>query len=457
MSGQMNSGRRNTTAARDLEEAISRVDSENLGQEMMDLMARLFPICRSLTGDGVRETLNILSDTLPLKIDQVPTGYQAFDWNVPREWNIRDAYVKDSSGERIIDFRKSNLHILNYSVPFSGTLTREELLPHLHAKPELPEAIPYMTSYYADRWGFCLSQNQLDTLPEGPFEVLVDSTLEDGQLTFAEAILPGSSRQEILFSTDVCHPSMAHNELSGPILTAFLHRLISPFEHRYTYRFVFLPETIGSLVFLTQNGDHLRQNLQAGYTVTCVGDAGPYTYKRSRQGTTAADQIAEHCLRYLGSSADVVIKNFDPSTGSDERQYCSPGFDLPVGSLMRTMYGEYPEYHTSLDNLDFVSAEGMAGTLKAYLRMVQLHELNQTYINKSPYGEPQLGKRGLYPTLGAQAESPDAVTNIMYLLSYSDGSKSVVDIADLANRPAWTFTSEVQSLVDSGLLDPVAG
>ena len=438
-----------------LEDAIARVASEDLGHEMMELMARLFPICRSITGDGVRETLAILGERIDLKVQEVPTGYQAFDWSVPREWNIRDAYVKDHEGNRVIDFQQSNLHVLNYSIPYSGTMTLEELRPHLYTKPEQPQAVPYVTSYYEDRWGFCLSQNQLDALSNGRYEVFIDSTLADGHLTFAEATLPGSSEQEILFSTNICHPSMANNELSGPVLTALLYQILSKCRLRYTYRFVFVPETIGSLVYLSQMSDHLRQHLHAGYVVTCVGDAGDYNYKRSRRGESKADQVAEHCLRHIGSGASIRVSDFDPSTGSDERQYCSPGFNLPVGSLMRSVYYDYPEYHTSLDNLDFVSAEGIAGTLAAYLRLVQVLEADRTYINKSPYGEPQLGKRGLYQTLGGQDHTPDSVEKILYLLSYSDGSKSLLDIADLARRPAWVFAPELQALLDAGLLELV--
>lgn len=436
----------------DLQDAIARVDAEQLGREMMKLMARLFPICRSITGDGVRETLSILSGRIDLRVQEVPSGYQAFDWTVPREWNIRDAYIKNERGERVVDFRKSNLHVVNYSAPISGTMTLEELRPHLHTIPDLPDAIPYVISYYQERWGFCLSQNQLDPLPPGRYEVLIDSSLKDGHLTFADAVLPGTSPQEIMISTYVCHPSMANNELSGPVLTAFLCGLLSKVRHRYTYRFVFVPETIGSLVYLSKYGEHLRKNLHAGYVATCVGDAGPYTYKRSRRGDSAADKVAEHCLKHLGPGSTVKIVDFFPS-GSDERQYCSPGFNLPVGSITRSMYGTFPEYHTSLDNLDFVSAEGMAGTLKQYLRVIQAHEINMKYLNLSPFGEPQLGKRGLYPTIGGKtSDTPTSVERLMYLLGYSDGTKDLVDIANLARKPAWEFAPEILALMDANLL-----
>ena len=358
---------------------------------------------------------------------------------------------KNQQGERVIDFQKSNLHVLNYSAPVSEFMTLEELRPHLYTRPDLTDAIPYLTSYYEERWGFCLSQNHLDALPDSRYEVVIDSSLTDGHLTFADSILTGSSNREILFSTYVCHPSMANNELSGRVLLAFLYDILSRWERRHTYRFVYAPETIGALVYLSQEGEHLRGHLDAGYVATCVGDAGPFTYKRSRRGDTKADKVAEHCLKHLDGGQPVDVVDFFP-LGSDERQYCSPGFDLPVGSLMRTMYGSFPQYHTSLDNLDFVSAEGMAGTLKAYLRLAQVHELNGIYVNLSPYGEPQLSKRGLYPTVGAGTIAPEAVKRIMYLLAYSDGSNDLVDIANIAQQPAWAFAPEIQALTDAGLL-----
>ena len=434
-----------------LDDAIARVDAGEFGRDMMDLMSRLFPICRSISGGGLRETLSILGDRIDLNIHEVPTGYQAYDWTVPKEWNIRDAYVKNERGERVIDFRQSNLHVLNYSVPVSATMTLDELRHHLYTKPDMPEAVPYLTSYYEERWGFCLSQNQLDALPDGRYEVLIDSSLTDGNLTYADAVLPGASEREILFSTYICHPSLASDNLSGPVLTAALYGILARSDHWYTYRFVFVPETIGTLVYLSRNGDHLRQSLHAGYVVTCVGDAGPYTYKRSRRGDSMADKVAEHCLSHIKGEESARVIDFFPR-GSDERQYCSPGFDLPVGSLMRSMYGTYPEYHTSLDNMEFVSPQGIAGTLMAYMRLVQVHELNRVYLNLSPYGEPQLDRRGLYPTLGAQGNGNGAVERIMYLLAYSDGTKDLVDIANLANQPAWEFAPEIQALLDVGLL-----
>lgn len=436
-----------------LNTVVDTVDSDHLGQQMIDFMARLFPINRSITGEGIRETFEILRERIPLNIHHVPTGYEAFDWTVPQEWNVRDAWVKHDRGERVIDFQQSNVHLLGYSMPVSANLTLNELRSHLHTLPEQADAIPYLTSYYEERWGFCLSHKQLEKMADGPYEVVVDTELKDGYLTFADLVLPGKSNREILFSTYLCHPSLANDNLSGPVLLSFLYHLLSRCELRYTYRFVFVPETIGALVYLSQFGKHLQQSLDAGYVATCVGDPGPFTYKRSRRGNTMADKVAEHCLEYITPDIPKIFTDFFPS-GSDERQYCSPGFDLPVGSLMRSMYGAYPEYHTSLDNMDLVSSDALADTLKAYLRLVQVHELNQRYTNLSPWGEPQLSKRSLYPTLGAVGPAlvSEERTRIMYLLAYSDGTKDIVDIANLAKQPAWEFASGIEALTDAELL-----
>ena len=434
-----------------LQELVSLIDRDKLGVEMFDLMSRLFPICRSITGDGVRETLAVLQEWIDLDVQEVPTGYQAFDWTVPKEWSIRDAYIKNRRGERVVDFQKSNLHVLNYSIPVAAKMSFEALRPHLYSKPELPDAIPHMTSYYEERWGFCLSQNQLDTMADDDYDILIDSSLSDGHLTYADSVIPGASEREVLISTYICHPSLANDNLSGPVLTAMLNRLLARCDLRYTYRFVYIPETIGALVYLSKNGERLRQNLDAGYIITCVGDDGPFTYKKSRRGDSAADKVAEHCLKHMAGENQVIIQEYFPM-GSDERQYCSPGFNLPVGSLMRSMYGTYPEYHTSLDNMGFVSAQGMADSLIAYLRMVQVHELNRKYINLKPYGEPQLGKRGLVPTLGELYLKPEDETRQRYLLGYSDGTMDLVDIANQASQPAWEFAPEIESLTEAGLL-----
>lgn len=437
--------------AQAFEDAVRLVDESKAGDAMMRMAERLFPLCRSITGDGVRETLRILSEKAPLHFHEVPTGYRAFDWAVPREWNIRDAYVKDETGRRVIDFRQSNLHVLNYSAPVRTRMTLDELRPHLHAREDSPEAIPYVTSYYEERWGFCLTWRSLQAMKPGLYEVVIDSSLKDGSLTYAEAVLPGDTSRELFFSTYFCHPSMANNELSGPLISTWLCALLKGMRLRYTYRFVFVPETIGSLVYLSKNGDQLKSQMDAGFVVTCAGDDGPFTYKRSRRGDTLADRAATHVLRHVAAEREVRVLDFFPS-GSDERQYCSLGFDLPVGSLMRSMYGTYPEYHTSLDDLSFISAEGLAATLTAYLRLVQTLELNAAYVNTSPYGEPQLGKRGLYPTLGAGVSVGDSVKRMSYLLAYGDGAHDLIDIADRAGLPAWSFAPEIEKLMAHGLL-----
>jgi aminopeptidase-like protein len=437
-----------------IENAIRRVDEESIGKAAMDLVSRLFPICRSITGDGVRDTLAILREFANLRIQEVPSGYRAFDWTVPKEWNIRDAYVKNQQGERVIDFRRSNLHVLNYSVPISAAMTLDELRPHLYTLPGQPNAIPYRTSYYEERWGFCLSHRDLEGLPEGNYEVCIDSTLEQGHLTFADAVLPGASDHELVFSTYMCHPSMANHELSGPVLSALMYWLLSECEHEYTYRFIYVPETIGALVYLSEHGQHLREHMHSGYVLASLGRQDTYTYKRSRCGGTPGDKVAEHCLQYAPDGAATQVIDFVPH-GSDERQYCSPGFNLPVGLLTRPMYSTFPEYHTSLDDLDFVSGDAMAESLKMCLRMVQVHELNRMYLNLSPYGEPQLSKRGLYPSLGASgtyAARQASLDRRLYLLAYADGSHDLIDIADRIGCAAWEFAPEIHELMDAGLL-----
>jgi aminopeptidase-like protein len=434
-----------------LETIISGISVRGEGRSMMDYAERLFPIARSITGDGLRESIKILSGVAELDFHSVPTGYNAFDWTVPREWNIRDAYVKNNEGQRVVDWRKSNLHVVGYSIPVSGQYTLDELIPHIHTLPDQPDAIPYVTSYYEDRWGFCLTHDQLQNIGPGPFEVLIDSTLTPGVLNYADRVLTGESGKEILLSTYLCHPSMANNELSGPIVMAFLNSILEPLDLHYTYRLVLVPETIGSIVYLSKHGDHLREAVEAGYVITCVGDDGPINYKRSRRGTTLADRVAEHVVKQSGGDYAVNIEDFFPG-GSDERQYCSPGFDLPVGSVTRSMYGRYPEYHTSLDDLNFISAEGLTKSLVIYLRIIQVLEMARPLVNLSPYGEPQLGKRSLYPTLGTAKGRDVSVDRMMHLLAFADDQHDVVSIADRMSVPAWEFAPELDILRKAELL-----
>ena len=391
---------------------------------------RLWPINRSLTGNGNRESLKILSEVIDIKTFEVPSGTQCFDWTVPPEWNVKEAWLKDSKGNVIADFAVNNLHLLGYSEPFKGQLSYEELAPHLNTLPEQPDLIPYLTSYYKRRWGFCITHEQfLQLNKEETYEVLIDSTLDEkGSMTIGEAIIEGQSKKEILFSTYICHPSLAMNELSGPLITSFLYSKVKELGNlKYTYRFIFVPETIGSIYFLAQKGEHLKENLHAGFVVTCVGDAGAYTYKKSRQGDTMPDRAVMTILDQTEGQHKII--DFFPY-GSDERQYCSPGFNLPVGSLMRTMYGRYKEYHTSGDNKDIISFEAMEHTVGKYLEVIELLEKNEYYVNLLPFCEPQLGKRDLYPTLGSQQTHNNFIESMMWILNLADGENDLIDISN---------------------------
>lgn len=406
---------------------------------------RLWPLLRSLTGAGVRATHDILGEIVPLDRLEIPSGTSVFDWTVPQEWVVREAYVRASGGRRILDVAENNLRLVNYSVPFRGTLTRGELDRHLHSRADLPDAIPYVTSYYEPRWGFCLSENERRGLPEGRYDVVVDTDLVDGALTLSEAVLAGDSRDEVLISSYTCHPSLANNELSGPLAAAFLYRRLAAWpRRRFTYRFVFAPETIGTIAYLSLRGAHLRERLVAGYVVTCVGLDTHFTYKRSRRGDSRADRAAIAALERSGK--DFRVRDFAP-TGSDERQYGSPGFDLPVGSLMHGAYGEYPEYHTSLDNKALISFRALQESIDIYEAVCRALENddqpamaaggepadrtldpNETFENLFPFGEPQLGRRGLYPTLGSVDQST-RVAAMMWVLNLSDGRHDLPAIA----------------------------
>lgn len=414
---------------------------------------RLWPITRSLTGNGNRETLKILSEIIDIEIQEIPSGTQCFDWTIPPEWNIKEAWIKDSKGNKIIDFSKNNLHILGYSEPFKGKLTFEELKPHLYTLPEQPNLIPYLTSYYKRRWGFCLTHNKFLQLDKNElYEVYIDSSLnEKGSMTIGEAIIKGKSDKEILFSTYICHPSLANNELSGPLVTAFIYQQLKKQKDlKYTYRFLFVPETIGSIYSLSVKGEYWKNNLQAGFVITCIGDNGKFTYKKSRRGDSLPDKAVELILNQ--TEKDFKILDFFPS-GSDERQYCSPGFNLPVGSLMRTMYGKYPEYHTSGDNKDFISFDAMEKSVLKYLEVIDLIERNERYINKMPYCEPQLGKRGLYPTLGSQKGTQEFVTAMMWVLNLADGTNDLITISEKSKIPIQQLIPVIDKLIDNGILE----
>ena len=398
---------------------LSKIASAHIGEQIYDLIKRLFPICRSITGDGVRKTLEILREQLPLQTVEVPTGKKVLDWLVPQEWNIRDAYIKDEQGRKIVDFTKSNLHILNYSTPVDKTLTLNELRNHLYSLPDRPDWIPYRTSYYREEWGFCISHRQLEALTAQNYKVYINSTLTDGHLTYGEIYIPGKLPEEILISTHVCHPSLANDNLSGVCLAAFLARHIVGLNNRYSYRFIFIPGTIGAVTWLSLNLDKIAL-IKHGLVLTGIGDSGRLTYKKSRRGDSEIDQVAAYALKH--DCDNHRIEEFSPY-GYDERQYCSPGFNLPVGRLSRTPYGEYPEYHTSADNLDFVGPDALGKSFAVVANIFSILEHNIAYTNTAPFGEPQLGKRGLYDHIG-----PNQMA-MLWVLNLSDSHHSLLDIA----------------------------
>jgi len=420
------------------------------GAAMHALIAELYPICRSITGDGLRETLRKLQRLVPLELHEVPSGTQVLDWTVPKEWNIRDAWVADAKGERVIDFRRHNLHVLNYSVPVRRHMSLDELRPHLHSLREHPDWIPYRTSYYAEAWGFCLAHRVLEGLPEGEYEVCIDSTLEPGSLTYGELFLPGSTEDEILFSCHSCHPSLANDNLSGTAVAAWLARHLAALPRRHGMRFLFIPGTIGSITWLARNEATVGR-IRHGLVLSCQGDAGRSTYKRSRRGDALVDRAAAHVLRHGG---DHEVLDFIPY-GYDERQYCSPGFDLPVGCLTRTPNGRFPEYHTSADDLAFVRPDALEDSLAKALAIVEVLEHNAAYLNLSPKGEPQLGRRGLYGSTGGTTP-PGFEMALLWVLNLSDGHHSLLDIAERAGMPFSVVRGAADALAAHALLRPVA-
>lgn len=425
---------------------------DGTGKAMHQLAGRLFPICRSLTGDGTRETLLLLQGYIAdLKLHEVPSGTRVLDWTVPDEWNIRDAFIADETGARLVDFRENNLHVLGYSTPVDVVLDRAELDDHLYSLPEQPDAIPYVTSYYARRWGFCLSERQRSQLGPGPFRVVIDADLQPGSLTYGDVTIEGSTDAEVLLSTYVCHPSMANNELSGPIVTAALSQWLRSLpDRRYTYRIVIIPETIGSITYLHRHLDHLRNHVVAGWVVTCIGDDRTYSYVPSRLGDTLVDRVSLQVLSELECGFD---RYSYLDRGSDERQWCSPGADLPVCSVMRSKYGMYPEYHTSLDDLSFVTPSGLLGGLTVLQRCIQLLESNRRWQAVTP-GEPQLGPRGLYPTASYRG-SAESVRTMMDVLAYCDGNHDVIALCERTGADSTEVLSILSRLAEAGLLTEV--
>ena len=420
-----------------------------VGQAMHRLMAELYPICRSITGDGNRQTLDILRRFIPIEIHEVPSGTQVFDWTVPREWNIRDAYVKNTKGERVIDFNASNLHVVSYSVPVQRRLRLQELREHLFSLPDHPDWIPYRTSYYNETWGFCVSHRQLEALADEEYEVCIDSSLTEGHLIYGEYLLPGQTADEILISCHICHPSLCNDNLAGIALAVHLAMLVAQWpERRYSYRFLFIPGTIGSITWLARNEAHV-QRIKHGLVVTCVGDGGRFTYKKSRRSNADIDRVALHVLKQSGHP--YVMEDFSPY-GYDERQYCSPGFNLPVGCLMRSPHGSFPEYHTSADNLDFVRPENITTSLDAYRQVIEVLEGNGSYLNLNPKCEPQLGRRGLYNAVGADSHQKLDQMALLWVLNLSDGAHSLLDVSEAANLPFREIKRAADALERCGLL-----
>jgi aminopeptidase-like protein len=424
-----------------------------IGKEMYSWANDLFPICRSITGQGLRETLHYIKEKLEnLKIISVPSGTKIFDWVVPDEWIIRDAYIKTIDGEIIVDFKNNNLHIVNYSRPINKQISYNDLKHHLHTLPDRPNSIPYHTSYYKKEWGFCLTQHKKDNLKEKQYIVKIDSEFIKGSLDYGELVVHGKTKKEILFSTYICHPSMANNELSGPVVTLALARWVASLKERhYTYRFVFVPETIGAIAFLFSNYEELKKRVCAGFVVSCVGDEGAYSYLSSKYGNTLSDRVAKIILDFHGEKYN-TYSYFE--RGSDERQYCSPGIDLPVCSVMRSKYGSYPEYHTSDDNMSLISPKGLQGSFDIYTKIIKLLEGNKTYCASNKC-EPKLSKYNLRPTLGATRSMSNYHKLISNILAYSDGDNDIVSLSSFLKTDPLVVIDAVKTLLSHKLIHEV--
>ena len=427
--------------------AFSQKDVSEVGKDLYDFAAKLYPICRSITGHGIRQTLSMIKERIPLEIHEVPSGTKVFDWIVPKEWNIQDAYIVRPDGKRIAEFQNCNLHVLNYSTPIRRQMPLSELRPHLFTIPEKPDWIPYRTSYYKEDWGFCISHNELLGLEDGEYEVCIDSTLKDGSLTYGECFIPGQSTDEVLISSHACHPSLANDNLSGLAVATELAKAALGRDLRYSYRFVFIPGTIGAITWLARNRE-AAQRIRHGLVLTGLGDKGQFHYKKSRRGNAEIDRAVAHILAHLGESAEVL--EFSPY-GYDERQYCSPGFNLAVGCLMRSVWGSFPEYHTSADNLDFISPKQLAGSFRVCAAIFNVLENNRSYRNLQPYCEPQLGRRNLYRSTGGESIG-DEIHARLWVLNLSDGKHSLLDIAERSGLPFSAVHKAAELLLQSELL-----
>lgn len=421
---------------------------DEVGIQMYSLMEELYPICRSITGDGVRKSLQIIKKHIDLEMNEIPTGTQVYDWNIPKEWNIKDAYVINPSGEKIIDFNESNLHILNYSMPIKKKISLTELKQHIHTLPNMPNVIPYLTSYYKEDWGFCMKHEDFLKLADGEYEVMIDSSLENGYLTYGEYFIVGKTKEEVVISCYVCHPSLCNDNLSGVVLTTFLAKYLTNMKPFYSYRFLFIPETIGSITWLSLN-ENMISRIKHGLVVTCVGDAGILTYKKSRIGNAEIDLVVTNVLKNSGDKFKIL--DFFP-LGSDERQFCSPGFNLPFGLLMRTRYGEFPEYHTSADDLNFVKKEYLTDTFSKYVSIIFTLENNKTYVNLNPKCEPHLGKRDLHRMIGGQKGDDLNEMAMFWVLNLSDGDHSLLDICEKSGLPFKTIKNAAHTLLEKELL-----
>lgn len=429
---------------------VDQLAGDEIGAQIYDLAAAIFPICRSITGDGVRQTLDRLSNHIPLEIVEIPSSTPVFDWTVPREWHIRDAYIADESGARIVDFRDNNLHVLNYSIPVRTRLPLAELKQHIHTLPDQPALIPYRTSYYADRWGFCMAHEQLTALPDGVYEAVIDSSLTDGHLTYGEYLHRGAVADEVLLSAHICHPSLANDNCSGLSLLAMLGQRLAKLSTYYSYRFLFAPGTIGAISWLARN-EETAQRIKHGLVLSCVGDAGGPVYKKSRRGNALVDRAMAHVLAHIPGEPKVI--DFFPY-GYDERQYCSPGFNLPVGSFQRSQFGTFPQYHTSADNLDFIAPEHLAASYEMIRQTIDIIENDRHFLNLAPKCEPQLGRRGLYGAIGGDKDAAAKNMAMLWGLNLSDGDHSLLDIAERANMPFGIIRETAQLLEQHKLLAP---